>query len=96
MAVTRAVIDLRARSIDSHGVLKDIDRALSLLAQHNLDVGGVGNLSSGAASIDNVSRNPDDMESDGPIAVTNHLPQVSQSSQHVEQAPSLLLRSCRE
>jgi hypothetical protein len=72
MSVTRAVIDLRTRGIDSPGVLKDLDGVLSLLARHNEDMEAVSNAPSGTSSINGVNEASNSESSD----VANALPQV--------------------
>jgi hypothetical protein len=72
MSVTRAVIDLRTRGINTPGVLKDIDGVLTLLARHNEDMESVSNAPSGTSSISGVNE-ASHLES-GDVA--NGLPQV--------------------
>jgi hypothetical protein len=76
MSVTRAVVDIRTRGIDSPGVLKDIDGVVSLLARHNEDMEALSNAPSGASSVHGANEASNSAASGQSSDVANGLPQV--------------------
>lgn len=77
MSVTRTVVDLRTRSVEQPGVLKDIDGVLSLLARHNESAEAASNLPSETNSVNGANEASTSSASDNSGDVANGLPQVS-------------------